>query len=64
MIQAVRQLKNGNISRARQLCVHAETLQRTALGKALLGFLDTLVLEEKRAAEDVLWQMRASSGLS
>ena len=56
MMQAVRQLKAGNLGRARQLCTHAETLQRTEFGATLLGFLDTLALEEKRSAEDVLWR--------
>ncbi len=56
MMQAVQQLQVGNLSKARQLCVCSETLQRTELGAALLGFIDTLDLEEKRSAEGVLWQ--------
>jgi hypothetical protein len=52
----MRHLKAGNISRARQLCNHSETLQRTKFGAALLGFLDVLAYEEKISAEDMLWQ--------
>ncbi|CAK8718418.1 hypothetical protein KKHLCK_07585 [Candidatus Electrothrix laxa] len=56
IIQAMRHLQAGNISRARQLCNHSETLQRTEFGAALLGFLDVLAYEEKISAEDMLWQ--------
>ena len=62
MKQAVRHLKDGNIGRARQLGAYSETLQRTAFGAALLGFLDTLALEEKRAAEELLWSKKGESG--
>ena len=54
--QAIQHLKTGNISRARQLCAHSETLQRTKFGAFLLGFIDTLAREEKVSAEDVLWR--------
>jgi hypothetical protein len=50
MAQAVRHLGAGNISNARRFCVHAENLQRTEFGSALLGFLDTLAREEKTSA--------------
>ncbi len=56
MMQAVQQLQVGNLSKARQLCICSETLQRTEFGATLLGFIDTLALEEKRSAEGVLWQ--------
>ncbi|MCI5138859.1 MAG: hypothetical protein D3922_10690 [Candidatus Electrothrix sp. AR1] len=56
MVEAMQHLKSGNISRARQLCAHSETLQRTEFGSTLRGFLDILALEEKISAEDVLWQ--------
>jgi hypothetical protein len=56
MLQAMLHLKRGNLRKARQLCVCSETLQRTEFGATLLGFVDTLELEEKRSAEDALWQ--------
>ncbi len=56
MMQAVQQLQVGNLSKARQFCICSETLQRTEFGAALLGFIDTLDLEEKRSADGVLWQ--------
>uniref|UniRef100_UPI0040573D1A hypothetical protein n=1 Tax=Candidatus Electrothrix sp. TaxID=2170559 RepID=UPI0040573D1A len=56
MIQAVQQLKVGNLHKARLLCECSEKLHRTEFGAKLLGFIDTLVLEEKVAAEDLIWQ--------
>ena len=61
MMQAVQHLKAGNLSKARQLCACSETLQRTEFGGALLGFIDFLALEEKRSAENVLWQSQPPS---
>ncbi|MCI5149759.1 MAG: hypothetical protein D3916_10305 [Candidatus Electrothrix sp. MAN1_4] len=56
MVQAVHQLKAGNLYKSRLLCVCAENLHRTEFGEKLLGFIDTLALEEKKATEDLLWQ--------